>query len=68
MQICGGGIASIVIKVFTGLKIRPLIEPVKCLMNGTILKGSPNEYRALNTSRSTLITDFYYFFLANCVT
>jgi len=42
MQICGQGIVSIVRKVFTGLKIRRLIEPVKCLMNGTILKGPTN--------------------------
>jgi len=30
-------------------------EPVKCLMNGAILKGPPNGYHVLNTSRPTLI-------------
>ena len=42
-------------------------EPVKCLMHGTLLKGPPNGYDALNTSRPTLIADFYDFFLANSV-
>ena len=36
-------------------------EPVKCLMNGTVLMGPPIEYHALSTSRPTLIADFYYF-------
>jgi len=42
-------------------------ETVKCLMNGTVLMGSPNEYHELNISRPTLIDDFYYFFPANLV-
>jgi len=34
-------------------------------MNGTVLMGPPNEYHALNTSRPTVIDNFYYFFPAN---
>jgi len=49
------------------INIRLLIEPMKCLVNGTILQGPPNGYHALNTSRPTLIADFYFFFQANLV-
>ena len=39
-----------------------ICEPVKCLMNGTVLVGPPNDYHALNTSRPTLIADFLLLF------
>jgi len=39
-----------------------------CLMHGTRLEDLSKGYHALNTSRSTLIADFYYFSPTNCVT
>jgi len=71
MQICGRDIASVIRKVFTGLKINvvhPPIEPVNLwsckLFNAwNPLKGPPNGYHTLNTSRPTLIANFYWWHL-----
>jgi len=49
-------------------KVDTSYRAIHWLIDFSFLKGPPNGYHALNTSRSTLITDFYYFSSTNCVT